>query len=429
MVREALSGLTTRGRCFLAAGLAASLTSLLLGQGDLLRVAVLLAALPLVSAVVVTRTRYRLACSRRLSPGRVEAGHETQVVLRFENVSRLPTGLLLLEDRLPYVLGSRPRFMLDRVEPRGTRTVGYPVRAEVRGRYVIGPLTIRLSDPFGMCELVRGFNARDTLVVTPVVQRLPSISLGGDWAGSGDSRARSVASAGEDDVATREYRHGDDLRRVHWKSTAHLGELMVRREEQPWESHCTLLLDTRADAHRGDGPASSFEWAVTAAASIGVHAGQAGYTVDLVTQGGARLAGHGEPDARSAQQAAILDALASVQVSDSASLRASEGTRIGPVDGLLVVVLGATTIDEAEALIRAHHRGASSVAVLLDVATWRSARSDRTVLDPDVDATAAVLRGAGWRVLTARSGDRLPDLWPAAARGSTLDRRTAGDAA
>ena len=99
-------------------------------------------------------------------------------MLRFENVSRLPTGLLLLEDRLPYVLGSRPRFMLDRVEPRGTRTVDYPVRAEVRGRYVVGPLTIRLSDPFGMCELVRSFSARDMLVVTPVVAAaaLPSPS-------------------------------------------------------------------------------------------------------------------------------------------------------------------------------------------------------------------------------------------------------------
>lgn len=428
-MREALSGLTTRGRCLLAAGIASSATSLLLSQGGLLRVALLLTALPLVSAVVVTRTRYRLACSRRLSPGRIEAGNETQVVLRFENVSRLPTGLLLLEDRLPYVLGSRPRFMLDRVEPRGTRTVGYTARAEVRGQYVIGPLTIRLTDPFGLCELHRSFHARDTLVVTPVVQRLPRVALGGDWAGSGDSRARSVAAAGEDDVATREYRHGDDLRRVHWKSTAHLGELMVRREEQPWEAHCTLLLDTRDEAHRGDGPASSFEWAVSATASIGVHAGAAGYTVDLVTGQGGRLGGHGDPHARGIQETTMLDALASVQLTDADPAQAPSRGRLTPVDGLLVAVLGATTIDEAEALVRAHHRGAASIAVLLDVATWRSARSDRSVLDPDATAAAEVLRGAGWRVLVARNGDRLPDLWPAAARGSALNRQLTGDVA
>ncbi len=421
-MREALAGLTTRGRCFLAAGIAASLTSLILGQGDLLRVAVLLAALPLVSAALVSRTRYRLACTRRLAPGRVAAGDETRVILRFENVSRLPTGLLLLEDRLPYVLGSRPRFMLDRVEPRGSRTVDYPVRAEVRGRYVVGPLTIRLTDPFGMCELVRAFAARDTLVVTPVVQHLPSVALGGDWAGSGDSRSRSVAAAGEDDVATREYRHGDDLRRVHWRSTARFGELMVRREEQPWESHCTLLLDTRASSHRGDGPASSFEWAVSATASIGAYAGRAGYTVDLVTDAGAYVAGSGfgSEDGIGGQQAALLDALAAVEPTGAVVLRPAGRVRLGTTDGLLVAILGATTVDEAQELVRAHHRGGSSIAVLLDVATWRSAKTSRAVLDPDPDAVAAVLRGAGWRVVQARSGEQLPDLWPAAAKGSQL---------
>ena len=221
--------------------------------------------------------------------------------------------------------------MLDRVEPRGTRTVDYPVRAEVRGRYVVGPLTIRLSDPFGMCELVRSFSARDMLVVTPVVQRLPAVALGGDWAGSGDSRSRSVAAAGEDDVATREYRHGDDLRRVHWRSTARQGELMVRREEQPWESHCTLLLDSRSTAHRGDGPASSFEWAVSAAASIGAYAGRAGYTVDLVTDTGAHIegSGTGTDQGIGGQEAMLLDGLASVELTGATTLKPGDSLPAG----------------------------------------------------------------------------------------------------
>lgn len=426
-MREALSGLTTRGRCFLAAGIAASLTSLVLGQGDLLRVAILLTALPLVSAIVVTRTRYRLACTRRVEPGRLAAGEETRVILRFENVSRLPSGLLRLEDKLPYVLGSRPRFTLDRVEPRGTRTVDYPVRPEVRGRYSVGPLTIRISDPFGMCELSRSFTARDTLVVTPVIQRLPAVPLGGEWAGSGDSRSRAVAAAGEDDVATREYRHGDDLRRVHWRSTARYGELMVRREEQPWESHCTLLLDTRADGHRGEGPASSFEWAVSAAASIGAHAGRAGYTVDLVTTSGARLGGSGTDQSIGTQEAALLDGLAAVE-QERGSLRTADQVRLGVVDGLLVAVLGGLNVDEAAVLARTHHGSGSSVAVLLDVTTWRSAKTPRAVLDPDLEGSTAILRAAGWRVVTARNGDSLPDLWHAAARGNLLDRITGGAA-
>ena len=131
----AIRGLTTRGRSFLAAGVATFFAALVLGQHDLLRIAVLLMALPLVSAWVVARTRYRLSSQRRLGSARVAAGQEAQVTLRLENISRLPTGLLLVEDRIPYVLGSRPRFVLDRVEPRGRREVSYTIRSDVRGRY------------------------------------------------------------------------------------------------------------------------------------------------------------------------------------------------------------------------------------------------------------------------------------------------------
>ena len=112
---------------------------------------------------------------------------------------------------------------------------------------------------------------------------LPPIPLGGAWTGSGDNRPRAFAIGSAEDVTVREYRRGDDLRRVHWRSSARIGELMVRREEQPWQSRATLFLDNRLRAHRGQGIASSLEAAVSAAASIAVHLGQRGFTVRLVT--------------------------------------------------------------------------------------------------------------------------------------------------
>ena len=272
-MRAALSGLTTRGRSFLAAGIAACLCGLILREMDLLRVGIFLCALPIATAIVVARTRYRLSCVRRIEPQRVPVGETAQVVLRVENLSRVATGILLLEDRLPYSLGGRPRFVVNRIESLGVREVSYPVRSDVRGRFVVGPLSLRFADLFGLVELTRSFTTTDALVVTPTVVPLPAIRLGGDWAGGGDSRARSISTMGEDDVTTREYRHGDDLRRVHWRSTARYGELMVRREEQPWQNRGVLLLDSRVTAHRGEGPGSSFEWAVSAIASIGSHLG------------------------------------------------------------------------------------------------------------------------------------------------------------
>lgn len=107
-LRTALGGLTTRGRSFLAAGVAAAACAYVLGQADLLRVGLLLATLPLICVLVLHRTRYRVAASRRLTPQRVEAGSEARVQLRMENVSKLPTGLLMLQDHVPYMLGPRP---------------------------------------------------------------------------------------------------------------------------------------------------------------------------------------------------------------------------------------------------------------------------------------------------------------------------------
>ncbi len=172
-LRTALSGLTTRGRSFLAAGVAAAVCAYVLGQADLLRVGLLLAVLPLVCVAVLYRTRYRVAGSRRLAPSRAATGSEARVHLRLDNVSRLPTGLLMLQDRVPYVLGPRPRFILDRVEAGGRREVSYRVRSDLRGRYPLGPLQLRLTDPFGMCELTRAFSAYDTLTVIPRVEALP----------------------------------------------------------------------------------------------------------------------------------------------------------------------------------------------------------------------------------------------------------------
>ncbi len=108
-LRGALGGLTTRGRSFLAAGMAAAVCAYVLGQTDLLRVGLLLAVLPLVCVAVLYRTRHRVTAGRRLTPQRVPAGSEARVQLRMDNVSRLPTGLLMLQDQVPYVLGPRPR--------------------------------------------------------------------------------------------------------------------------------------------------------------------------------------------------------------------------------------------------------------------------------------------------------------------------------
>ncbi len=421
-MREALSGLTTRGRCFLAAGGAAALCAIVLRERDLFRVAIFLMALPLIATAVVIRTRYRLACSRRLDPAQIPVGQQARVVLRLENVSRLPSGIMLLEDTLPYTLGGRPRFVLDRIKPRDARSVHYPVRADVRGRYLIGPLSVRLIDPFGLVELTRSFASFDTLTVIPVVQPLSSIRLGGEWAGGGESRARSLAARGEDDAAPREYRHGDDLRKVHWRSTARVGELMVRREEQPWQSRAVLALDTRATAHLGDGPGSSFEWAVSATASVAVHLGRAGYTLRMLTDAGTDLMAPGGGHTVSV----LLEQLAEVANSGNHSLaRLVDGVRRNAGEGLVVAFLGRLSAEDADLLSRARRGSTVGVAVLVDSSSWVGLQpKGRAEALREYDHSVRTLMAGGWRVLEAPHGVGLPSLWPlAAARPSGIRAR------
>ena len=310
-MREALRGLTLRGRGFLAAGVTALVCALFLGHDELVRVGVLLVVLPLVTAFFLGRSRYRLGLVRTMSPTQVSAGQQARVQLDLNNDGRTPTGTLLLEDHIPYVLGTRPRFVVDRMGPKWKRHVDYQVRSDVRGRFVVGPMRVRLSDPFGLVELDRTFQSTSTLVVTPRVVPLPPVPISGAWTGSGDNRPRAFASGSAEDVTVREYRRGDDLRRVHWRSSAHAGELMVRREEQPWQSRATLFVDNRRFAHRGVGAASSFEHAVSVAASVAVHLVQRGFSVRLVTASGEQHGGtwH-EHGTATAETAPLLESLA-----------------------------------------------------------------------------------------------------------------------
>jgi len=414
-----LAGLTMRGRCLLAGGIATLVCAAVLHEINLARIGVFLVVLPLFAYGMVARTRYRLTCTRRLEPVRVPAGDPARVVLRLQNVSRMPTGVMLAEDTVPYMLGGRPRFVLDRVIPQRSVDVEYTVRSQLRGRFRVGPLTVRVTDPFGMCEVARSFSSSDVLVVTPHVVGLPEIRLGGDWAGAGESRARSVATSGEDDAATREYRQGDDLRRIHWRSTARRGELMVRREEQPWQSRAALLVDCRGSVHHGDGAASSFEWAVSAAASVGLHLARAGFTMRVVIDGGDELtpgvAGSDFSDV-------LLDSLSIQGPTNGTSIRPGvTSLRRGGGEEMLAAVVGPMSSDDAQTLARILHSGPSiGIALVLDTATWTTLapRAASAAQQAHVD-TCDVLSAGGWRVLPVKAGDDLARIWSASGVGLT----------
>jgi hypothetical protein len=409
-INEALHGFTLRGRSFVAAGLTAVLCGVVLGERDLTRIGVLVALLPVVAALWVARSGNRLGLARTLGAAQVEVGQRAVVHLELTNVGPT-TGVLLIEEQIPWALGSRPRFVIDSMRPGWQRHIDYPVQAEVRGRYEIGPMRVRVGDPFGLVELHRTFTKTAHLVVIPTTEPLPAIPLLGAWTGSGDNRPRPFASGSAADVTVRDYRVGDDLRRVHWRSTAKVGALMVRREEQPWQSRCTLFLDNRARVHRGQGPHSSLERAVTAAASIAVHLTTQGFQVRLVSALGEEIE-HGWHDGDvSASARPLLERLAvlpTVQVPDLYTGWVDESV----TSGMCVAVVGALDDHDRDFLAGLHHRGSASFAVALDVDSWAARTPDASFTRrPGQLPPAAWLRQRGWKAAELTRGGSLQTAW------------------
>ena len=415
-MRDALAGLTLRGRAFLAAGGTAILCAILLGQSALTRVGVLVLVLPLIAAVVIGRGRFDLGVTRTASPRLVAAGQPARIDLSISNQGRRATGALLVEDLVPYALGTRSRFVLQGLGRAWERQVSYQVRSDVRGCFEIGPLALRVADPFGLVELRRTFPGTTTLVVTPRTVPLPRIPLGGGWSGSGEHRPQAFAAGSAEDLSVREYRRGDELRRVHWRSSARVGELMVRREEQPWEARATVLLDNRLRVHRGHGLASSFEAAVSVAASIVVHLEQVGYAVRLVT---ADSAG-GEMAGADHHTEGMLERLALVSPTQRALLDATwsgDQTRGGTV----FAVLGGMEPTDIPALRRIRHDSSMTMAIVLDVEQWAGRAPS-----PDLPRPEAAVRGLGWRAVGVGPRDRLDTAWQDLGRSS--ERATTGGA-
>lgn len=394
--------LTERGRYLLVAAAVLWAASRLFGVPELTMAAVAVLALVVLAVAYTALSSAKLTASRSVHPPRLFFDTRGGVEVRLRNVGRLPTATLQVEDTAPPVITEGSRFVLSPLGAGSSVTMRYTLVGRHRGRFTLGPLEVKLRDPFGIAARAHRFGLGDTVTVYPPVWRLPSgLPLGGMSGAGGEGKPRPLAS-GDELANVREYVRGDDLRKVHWRSTAHRGKLMVRQDEAPQNPRATVVLDTQVGSHHGSGPASSFELAVSAAASATYHLSERGYNAVLLT-------GPVASPPRSLPWELVLDQLAVVQPDPAADLGAlwrqiSSGVA---ESGLLVAVVSVPDAAMLRAMVRAGRGFSSRLAVLVDTTTFR--RTGRATTD--VAATADALRAAGWRVTVAGRGDRLDERW------------------
>lgn len=409
--------LTWWGRLSVVAGVVTTVLGLLLGQIIAIRVAVLLLFLPLVCLLLVGRTRHQLAATRRIVPPRIAVGEQAAITVAVENNSVRGVGLLLAGDTLPLGLTGQSRFVVSGLAAAAVSETTYQVTGVVRGHHDVGPLTLRLTDSFGMCSIDRAIAGSEKIVVVPAVHALPDLRRWPDSSAPADTRSTRLPTASADDLMVREYRRGDSLRRVNWRVTARRNELMVRQEEHPPQSRAAILLDTRPGAHRGEGTDASLEWAITAVASVGVHLFERRFSLRLVSEQGPGMGGL-FPELLAPGPSAegmFLDGLA--KVATSKAKRLTEPGRLPGLgaDSVLIAVVGDITAADVEDLAARRRSGTMGVAIVLDVATWGGGRRRGAGA---AEERAAFLRSRRWSAVVAQAGDDIADTWGRATAGS-----------
>jgi uncharacterized protein (DUF58 family) len=410
-MRRAWRLLTARGRFLVVAGLGIVLISMAAGQRDVMRLGLLLLVLPVIAVILVSRARLRMSCERSVEPAQVPLGSPMRGQITLGQDGRLPAGILLLEDSVPRELGSRPRFLVDKADLSWRREVEYPLLGRVRGRFATGPLRVRTTDPFGLVRLDRQFVATTEVMVTPQIVPLPAIRTVGGAGSTGEARPHRIGVIGQDDVLVREYRQGDDVRRIHWRSTARRDELMVRREEQAWDPSASIVLDSRASAHAGRGMYNSIEWAISAAASIALHFLDDGFSVEIYEADGPLRISGSMGQHSSASRELVVSRLTDLKARLTTTMHyAVESATVDRPGQLVIAIMGRMDAADANSLLRARRNRAQGMAMVLDVETFAD--------EPDADRTRAqhelaiqMLRDNQWRVVEVSRGMGVADAW------------------
>ncbi|UZN04934.1 DUF58 domain-containing protein [Cellulomonas sp. S1-8] len=409
---------TPRGWALAAVGLVALQAGIGLGSLDLVRIGVLLLAVPvtaLVSVMVVDAVRGRrgIVVHREVRPDPVHAGQEAEVRVDIRATDRAGrarlAGLRFSEQAAVELSGGRA--LRARVTRRADHAlVRYPVRATQRGRWPLGPLVVTRTDMFGVVRSRTTLGTESQVAVWPTVVALPAPS--DVLVGEPDRVALGARSPSTDDANLRDYREGDDLRRVHWTSSARRGTLLVRSDERAGMRPVSVLLDLPVRA-------SAAEWTISLAASIALAMLDTGHPVRLAGAGIATGTAAGPArgaspyvHARSGLEAraALLDLtldLAPARTSAESETQLLDAVRLldtsQAAGEIVVAVIGPLSAP-----------GRAALAHVGDVAQgWAMVRADgRSAGDArDAHHTATALRRSGWRVAQVTTGEDAVECW------------------
>ena len=333
---------------------------------------VLALAIPIAWFIAWYNTRHLdVTVDRRTDRGQV--GQVAQEIIEVRNSFWLPKMWLDIEDPsgMP---GHRSRRIVI-VPPRRSRSWIVETPLLRRGLFEWGPLRVTAGDPLGLFRRVRTFGEAQQILVYPQVHDLPHFQAPpANLPGEGRFRRRTHYVT-PNASGIREYAPGDAFNRIHWRSTARTGELMVKTFELDPASDIFVVLDLERRVHAGEGDESTEEYAVRAAASIARHYLVQNRSVGFISFGRDLVVI--EPERGQQQMTRILESLAMASATGDAPLAnilVEEQRRFGR-HTTLIIVTSSTDDSWLTAIQSLTQRGVRAAVVLIDPSSFGSNRS------------------------------------------------------
>jgi len=328
----------------------------------------------------------RTECMVNVESDRMEVGQSLSVKVRMDNDTFLPLPWVEVDDATPQhlVVTDMPRQATS-VPLWGSRLLTFRLTAKRRGHYTVGPIRITLGDAFGLFQGHREFRSKAAVTVYPRVHRLEGLPVPLSQP-FGPVRTREKAFEDPSNQAEiREYRPGDNPRHIHWKTSARMGELMLREYELNATTHMMLFPDLCYDAQAAT-PArdlSTEETAVEITASLAELGMRRKIDVGLICHGQERFSvgtGRGQRTFHEALEVlARVEAQGKLPIEQVLELEAANLS----ARSTLVVITPRLTARLADVLIR-HRSNHQVMLVLLD----RDSFAPSTVPDAEVAAAA-----------------------------------------
>ena len=333
-----------------------------------------------------------LRVQRETSTHRTQVGEMARERLTLQNLWPIPKLWVELRDSSDMPLHGAGFVAYLPGSERRRWTIRTP--CTIRGKFTLGPATLISGDPFGIFQLERTVEGVSELLVYPATTPLPGFVLpSAELPGGQDVKSRTYHVT--PNVATiRDYQPGDSFNRIHWRSSARSGKLIVKEFELDPTADVYVVLDMQERAQQSVLPArarrgeqgrelrtveSTEEYGVQAAASISRHLLEQNRTLGFVSWGQHREVIPAEREAR--QLFKILEALAVLRAYGAqplAEVLLAESARFGRNCSLVIIT---PSLDErwVAGLQQLLYRGVRAVVVLIDAQSFGGWRDTLTV--------------------------------------------------